>query len=312
MTDGAIVRIDATDQELTSGELSLEHLQAACAAMRQDGTVVLGGVVQREHLEALRERMMTDLEVVLARPDRPDNFLPGNVQQDPPPFPPYLFEDVLANPLAAAVSRALMGPGVHNDFYSGNTNLPGSPAQPVHVDEGQLWADMPEAHPCSGVIVQICLVDTDERNGSIELWPGTHRDTAMHRGRETLRVPPERVEARRATNPPVRGCTRLGDILLRDVRIWHRGMPNHSDRPRHMLAMFHRPNWFQRTPVPFRRDAQPFLAGLGLPTTATFHDEVDYLHHWGPFDVQGGAGPGNPVGMPGAEVLTSNRYPHET
>jgi hypothetical protein len=162
------------------------------------------------------------------------------------------------------------------------------------------------------VIVQVCLVDTDERNGAIELWPGTHRDTAMHRGLETLRVPPERVEARRATNPPVRGCTRLGDILLRDVRIWHRGMPNQSDRPRHMLAMFHRPSWFQRTPVAFRRDAQPFLAGLGLPTTATFHDEVDYLHHWGPFDVQRAGGAGGPAGMPGAEALATNRYPHET
>jgi hypothetical protein len=213
--------------------------------------------------------------------------------------------------MAVAVSRALLGPGVHNDFYSGNTNLPGSQAQPVHVDEGQLWAEMELAHPCSGVVVQVCLVDTDERNGAIELWPGTHRDTAMHRGLETLRVPTDRVGARRALVPPVRGRTRLGDMLLRDVRIWHRGMPNHSDQPRHMLAMFHRPAWFQRMPVQFRRDAAPFLAQLLLSTTATFHAEVDYLHHWRPFDVQEVGGPDGPAAIPGGKAPDSDRYPHE-
>jgi len=311
MIGEAIVRIDVTDRELASGVMRPEHLEAACAAMRRDGIVILGRVVERGHLDALRERMMADLEVVLARPDRPDNFLPGNVQQDPPPFPPYLFEDVLANPMAVAVSQTLMGPGVHIDFYSGNTNLPGSQAQPVHVDEGQLWAGMEAAHPCSGVVVQICLVDTDEWNGAIELWPGTHRDTTMHRGLETLRVPVDRAAAMRAVSPSVRGCTRLGDLLLRDVRIWHRGMPNHSDRPRHMLAMFHRPSWFQRSPVAFRRDAEAFLAQLQLQTTASFHDEVDYLHHWRPFDVQGAGGPDGPAAMPGGVSPATARYPHE-
>jgi hypothetical protein len=311
MIGEAPVRIDVTGQELASGRMRPEHSEAACAAMRRDGVVILGGVVEREHLDALRERMMADLEVVLMRPDRPDNFRPGNVQQDPPPFPPYLFEDVLANPMAIAVSRALLGPGVRNDFYSGNTNLPGSQVQPVHVDEGQLWADMEVPHPCSGVVVQLCLVDTDERNGAIELWPGTHRDTTMHRGLDTLRVPADRLEARRAVGPPVRGRTRLGDVLLRDVRIWHRGMPNHSDQPRHMLAMFHRPGWFQRMPVAFRRDAEPFVTGLPLPTSATFHDEVDYLHHWRPYDVQGAGDLEGPGAMSGDVSPTVGRYPHE-
>jgi hypothetical protein len=166
------------------------------------------------------------------------------------------------------------------------------------------------AHPCSGVVVQVCLVDTDERNGAIELWPGTHRDTTMHRGLETLRVPTDRVEARRAVAPPWRGGTRLGDVLLRDVRIWHRGMPNHSDQPRHMLAMFHRPGWFQRIPVAFRRDAQPFLDQLLLPTTATLHAEVDYLHHWRPFDVRGAGGADGPGAMAGG-VPPTGLYPHE-
>jgi hypothetical protein len=128
----------------------------------------------------------------------------------------------------------------------------------------------------------------------------------MHRRTPSLQIPLERVAARRAAAPPVRGCTRLGDVLLRDARLWHRGMSNFSDAPRHMLAMIHRPSWFRPTAVPFRRDAEPFLAALPLKTTAVFHDEVDYLHHWGPYDLE-------EAGCEGAPSGGANRgvYPHE-
>ena len=37
--------------------------------------------------------------------------------------------------------------GAFNDYLSGNTNVPGSGLQPVHVDDGQLWPDLNVAHP---------------------------------------------------------------------------------------------------------------------------------------------------------------------
>jgi hypothetical protein len=302
----SLLRIAITDRELRSKTIDPDHLARARRALEEQGMVVLGGVVSVAHLEMLRERMMQDLEHILARPDRPDNFRPGNVQQDPPPFPPYLFEDVLANPIVAAISHDLLGPKAHNDFYSGNTNLPGSQEQPVHVDEGQLWPNLETAHPCSGILVQVCLVETSEHNGAIELWPGTHRETLMHRQSKSLQIPPERIEARRAIAPPVRGSTRLGDILLRDARLWHRGTSNYSDAPRHMLAMMHRPSWFRPTAVEFRRDAEEFLAALPLKTTAVFKDEVDYLHHWRPYELVDDSRPKANVVVSGAEL-----YPHE-
>ena len=48
----------------------------------------------------------------------------GNVQQDPPPFPPYLFRDVLLNDMVIAVTTAVLGTPVKNTMYGGNTAMP--------------------------------------------------------------------------------------------------------------------------------------------------------------------------------------------
>ena len=37
----------------------------------------------------------------------------------------------------------------------------------------------------------------------------------------------------------MRANTTQGDVLIRDRRLWHRGMPNATDEPRHMLALVH-------------------------------------------------------------------------
>src|SRR6185503_20481869 len=115
------------------------------AALRTDGFVVLNDVIDPAHLEVLRERMLEDIERILQREDAPFNFNSGNVQQQPPPFPPYLFRDVLVNDMVIAVTRAMLGPGVKNSYYSGNTALPGGTEQPVHPDVGQLWPNLETA-----------------------------------------------------------------------------------------------------------------------------------------------------------------------
>src|SRR5947207_772379 len=108
-----------------------EELAAIVAALRRDGFVVLEDVIEVEHLEALRERMLADLPQILAREDAPFNWHTGNVQQDPPPFPPYLFRDVLLNDRVIAVTKAILGAGLKNSYYSGNTAMPGGKEQPV-------------------------------------------------------------------------------------------------------------------------------------------------------------------------------------
>ena len=48
---------------------------------------------------------------------------------------------------------------------------------------------------------------------------------------------PEILAARRAIAPPLQITCPKGGIFVRDVRVWHRGMPNKSGAPRHMLGL---------------------------------------------------------------------------
>jgi ectoine hydroxylase-related dioxygenase (phytanoyl-CoA dioxygenase family) len=275
-------------EELLSGIMDPKHLAAATQAVREDGFVVLEDVVSLAHIAALRVRMIQDLETILARPDAPFNWNKGNVQQDPPPFPPYIFRDVLVNDMVVAVSRALLGPGVKLASYTGNTATPhGEQRQPVHPDVGQLWPDLPVATPAFSLVVNLPMVDMSPENGSTEIWPGTHLDTSMFAWNDDLKVPAEHIEARRKIVPPIQPTVKAGSAVIRDIRMWHAGMPNHTDQPRPMIGMILWMGYFDAGRIPFAKAAEPLLQHPDLTVSAHYVDgEIDYLHHNQAFDFK--------------------------
>ncbi len=280
----AIVSVEPSARELSEGRWRPESFAHAVAALRQDGAVVLAGIVDRAHVVALRERMLADVPALRALREQPTQFVAGHVQQDPPPELPLLFRDVLVNDLAVAVTRELLGPGVSNGRYTGNTNLPGSGTQPVHYDEGQLWPG--HVHPAHALVVNVPLVDMDERNGSIELWPGTHLLAHVGSGRGAQRIPEGELTARRALAPPVQPKVAAGSMLIRDMRLWHRGMPNHGDVPRPMLAMIHVCAWHRVGAMRLPAGAEGIVAHSELSSQATFHaGPIRYLDVNKAYDV---------------------------
>jgi len=96
-----------------------------------------------------------------------------------------------------------------------NLNLPGSAPQNEHVDG---YATSPF------LVVNVAAVDTDLENGAMEILRGTHRSDSKFW--QILLARPERV----------RLCMRQGDVIIRTSALWHRGMPNLTDKPRPMLA----------------------------------------------------------------------------
>ena len=84
---GAALELSAAEH--SARKLKPEHLQQAVAALRDDGFVVLYRAIDPAHIEMLRERMLADVEEILALADVPYQFNNGHLQQDPPPFPPY-------------------------------------------------------------------------------------------------------------------------------------------------------------------------------------------------------------------------------
>jgi hypothetical protein len=269
------MNITISPEEITTGMMSAAHLSEAVAALRADGFVVLENIVSHAHLDLLRERMDEDSQKLIAAEKWGGaGRLPGHLQQGPPPFAPYVFPDVVANPFVIQVTRELLGEGLYNSFYNGNTNCPGSGTQPLHRDGGHLWPGLTVAHPTASVVVNVSPMDVTEENGSVELWPGTHLDTTADR-----RIDAATEAARRKMAPPVRGNTKKGSVLIRDIRLWHRGVPNRSDRPRHMIAMIHNIRWLQRgKPLQFNRGCEAAFENSVLDPHVEFTDEsIDYL-----------------------------------
>lgn len=271
--------IDVSRREVEDGALTAEHREAAVRAVLEDGLVVLKNVVALEHLDCLHDRLLQDIDALHARPDAPFNWNTGNIQQNPPPFPPYLFRDILVNEQVIAVTAAVLGPGVKNRFYSGNTAMPSTERQPVHADSTHLWPRLDVAHPPAELVVNIATVDVSPENGSTELWPGTHLDVTAAAGRD-IKIPAELIEARRAVRPPLQPTVARGSVIIRDIRMWHAGMPNRTQQPRPMLAMIHACRWLASgSPLRFPIGTEAMFEHPVLRTCAKFVEgPIDHIN----------------------------------
>ena len=283
-----MIGLELSAEERDTRKLKSEHLQQAVRALRQDGFAVLHHAIDPAHIEILRERMLADVAEILALDEVPYQFNYGHLQQDPPPFPPYLFRDVLVNDLVVEVTRTVLGEDVKNAFYSGNTCLPNTTQQPLHVDAGQLWSDLDEATPAYGLVVNVPVVDTPPENGSTELWPGTHLDTTRAIGDGDIKLAPETEARLRAEVGPLQPNVPAGSVLIRDMRLWHRGMPNRTDAPRPMIAMIHWARWWHvGKPLLFPKGTEELFADSPLETVAEFVEgSIDYINRNRKYDYQ--------------------------
>ncbi|MDA1192598.1 MAG: phytanoyl-CoA dioxygenase family protein, partial [Candidatus Poribacteria bacterium] len=229
----------------------------------------------RDKLDILRERMTEDSVKLIANQKWGGaGHITGHLQQGAPPIPPFVFREIVSNPFAIQVSKGVLSNSVFNSFYNGNTNTPGSKKQPLHRDKYHLWDDLGVAHPATSLVINISPLDTTVENGAVELWPRSHLDVTTGR-----RISEEDEEKRRAVDPPIRGCAKKGSLLIRDMRVWHRGVPNESDEIRHMIALVHNIGFLRRgKPLVYAKGCEDALADSGIDQHAVFTDEpFDYL-----------------------------------
>lgn len=109
--------------------------------------------------------------------------------------------------------------------------------QPVHSDADFLHPSHPFA-----LVVNVGLITMEPQTGSTEVWLGTqnsnvHDQEGAHGDRASGRIREELLERRRAIVPPVQPTIPKGSVVVRDLRLWHAGMPNYSNDIRVMLAM---------------------------------------------------------------------------
>lgn len=103
-------------------------------------------------------------------------------------------------------------------------------------------------------IANVPLCDFTIENGATEFWLGSHVNTTvedqqtapedgpysnkMYKAGDHIPWIAEKAKlAQRAVRPPIQPEALRGDIMIRDLRTWHAGMPNHSDQHRIMLGL---------------------------------------------------------------------------
>lgn len=273
--------IAVTADEVAAKRLTPEHEQAAVDAIRTEGYVIVEDVISLDHLDALHDRLIADIPAYQARADKPFNWHPGNIQFEPPRDPHVLFADVLMNDLAIQVTHRMLGDGITNMMYGGNMAMPSDRRQPVHADVPSLWPidQLEVQHPPAELVVNLYTVDVSAENGSTEIWPGSHLVLFEGEGEGDIEVPTSLLEQRRAEVPPIQPTVRRGSLLIRDIRLWHAGMPNRTQAPRPMVAMIHTIGWYANsTPLRFLKQSEQFLTHPVLRQGAEYVDgPIDHI-----------------------------------
>ena len=266
------MNISLTSTEQNAGELAKDKLANAIEAIRNNGYVIIEQVVDHAILDALKTRMDEDsAKLIEAQKWGGAGGVQGHLQQGPPPFDPFLSPDILVNPYAIQISREMLGKGFYCCFYNGNTNTPNSTFQPLHSDGVHLWGEQDRPHPATQLIVNIFPQDTSDKNGSTQIWPGSHLD---------MRPVTDETEAdRRSFSPPIQPTLQKGDILIRDSRLWHRGVPNPSNHNRHMIAVVYNIGWLvRRRTLFFDKSSEKIFEAGGVDPNAKFIDPpFEYL-----------------------------------
>lgn len=139
--------------------------------------------------------------------------------------------------------------------------------------------------------LNINLVDTTPENGSTEIWLGTPRiseyDDIVP---GVIGIKPEKLEARRKIRPPCYPTIKRGSVVLRDIRTWHAGMPNHTDQTRIMLAFGYQAAWhgcnlFTPLPESLRETVGELEKHNGTEFCVTYVPDAEYDNLYSAFNA---------------------------
>jgi hypothetical protein len=186
-------------------------------SFEDNGYLTFRGVVDKSRLAELHRELRAEFDKVRAsgRLFSGGGTVSGHLNCFPGSTSRFVYEALQRAGIVDIVQGLSKGP-LRAPNVGCNMNLPGSGPQNDHVDG---YAAAPF------LIVNIAAVDTNLTNGAMEILPRTHR-----RSYKYWRLLLERPERMRV-------CMDQGDVVVRSSMLWHRGMPNRSQKARPMLAL---------------------------------------------------------------------------
>lgn len=238
----------ATAADHETGTLPKEVLAQINEAIKADGFALVSGLVSEETRELLLPTITEDVNIVRANANgeltpHEQHTGVGHLQLGLRRYSPYVRTDLAANPLIESVVAEVLGQGAWLGFYNGNVNCPGSTSQPLHFDRPYSWKTKEQAEadgqtwppPTTTLSCSVAFADITAETGATEIYPGSHRETEV--ATWTTNRLKERPDLLEEWGPPARMEIPAGSVCFRDPRMWHRGVPNLSDRPRAMLGL---------------------------------------------------------------------------
>jgi hypothetical protein len=237
----SVTEVLPSREEILAGKLNDQNTRRVLESLHKDGIVLLQDVIDPAHLDALNVHMVKEAKLGVEAGVKMNQGA-GNIQQAPPFTPTDLFfEDIYCNKILHHAVTLYLGQGAKWNLVTGNTALPRSTKrQPVHSDADFKHPDCP--FYC---VANIPLITSEVATGATEIWlGGQHRGNVQDQGEGVLSIRESLVEARRLVQPPIQPTVPKGSIVLRDLRLWHAGMPNPSDKFRCMIALGFAAPWY--------------------------------------------------------------------
>ncbi|KAG8529042.1 uncharacterized protein KY384_005676 [Bacidia gigantensis] len=237
--------VKISQEERSSGSTSLENVQLGVEQFQKNGFVVIENAIPHDLLDQLNQRMVEETAISLAWPRVQYNHgvKHKNISQTPPLSQDFVHEDIWANRHAIAIIENILGPRPELSFISSNIALPGGIGrQAVHSDAYHDHLPFPFS-----IEIYIFLSDASAHNGATEVWLGTHEGYGKkdHIGHERGWIPKHLLNQRAEISPPIQPTVPKGSVCMRDLRLWHAGMPNYTQDPRVMLAFIYFPRWYR-------------------------------------------------------------------
>lgn len=246
MENGPVV-IRLTDEELKSGQTKWDTIQEALRYYHRDGFLVLENAIPDEIIDKIYDQMCKDNEKFLTLPNRRWNMNESikNISQRPPMTKEFMPQDNPANKHLMRILQYLLGPKPELRFINSNVAVGGGTTR--QATHGDVYHSFPDYQ--FGIVVNIYLQDTSPENSVTELWLGTHEHAKRDQHITGLSwINKEYMEERAKIRPPIYPFLRKGSVCIRDLRLWHAGMPNHTDKCRIMLALDYFAKWY-RSPM---------------------------------------------------------------
>jgi ectoine hydroxylase-related dioxygenase (phytanoyl-CoA dioxygenase family) len=235
-----VIEVFPSPEEIAAGKLNDANSRLLLEALHIDGLVVLRDIIDPAHLDALNVEMIKDAKRGVEAGVRL-NQGGDNMQQGPPLTPTLFFDDIYLNKILFHAMTRYLGQGARWDLVTGNTALPNSTRrQPVHSDADFKHPDCPFY-----AVAAIPLITAEAATGATEFWlGGTHRGNS-HDQEGCCSIRKDLVEARRLIQPPIQPRVQKGSVYIRDLRLWHAGMPNPSDQWRCVISLGFSAAWYK-------------------------------------------------------------------